>query len=82
MMDAVPLSEVRNMTGRTGRLGIGLKTTVKTWEYHVERRLNLARRVTLPGKSHFDICREGGVRKELNVRVSSHVGSAIGIRVR
>ncbi|PMD41811.1 hypothetical protein L207DRAFT_528409 [Hyaloscypha variabilis F] len=85
MMDAVPLSEVRNVTGRTGRLGIGLKTTIKTWEYHVERRLNLARRglvLTLPGKSHSDICREGGVRKELNVRVSRHVGSAIGIRVR
>lgn len=44
MIHTVPLSEIRSVIGRTGRLGVGLGTTVKTWEYCVERRLNLARR--------------------------------------
>jgi tyrosyl-DNA phosphodiesterase 2 len=85
MIDAGPLSEVQDVTGRAGRLGVGLKTTVRTGKHYSKRRLKLTKREhgsKFPRKSHSDICREGGIRKELDVLVSSHVGSAIGIRVR
>jgi tyrosyl-DNA phosphodiesterase 2 len=85
MIDAGPLSEVQDVTGRAGRLGIGLKTTVRTGEYYVKRRPKHTKREhgsEFPRKSHSNIYREGGIRKELDVLVSSHVGSAIGIWVR
>ncbi|PMD54864.1 uncharacterized protein K444DRAFT_617327 [Hyaloscypha bicolor E] len=85
MIDAGPLLDVQDVTGRAGRLGVGLKTTVRTGEYYFKRRLKLTKREhgsKFPRKSHSDIYQEGGIRKELEVLVSSHGGSAIGIRVR
>jgi tyrosyl-DNA phosphodiesterase 2 len=81
MADAVPLLELRDLIGKIGRLGIGVKTRVKTWEYDIEP-LDILSRVLSSRKSHSDIWREGGIRKELVVRVSYHFGIAIGIRVR
>jgi len=81
MADAVPLSEVLDLIGKVGRLGISVKAKVKTWEYDVEPR-SLASFVLSSGKSHSDTWREGSVRKELVVRASDHFGIAIGIRVR
>ncbi len=81
--DIVSLAEVRDFAGKVGRLGIGLKTKVKTWEYH-NKDLDIVRSglVVRPGKSYSDICSEGGVRRELSVWVSDHFAVAIGIRVR
>jgi hypothetical protein len=77
MADTVPLSEVRDLTGKIGRLGGGLKTKVKTWEYNIKPLHILSF-----GKSHSNIWQEGGVRKELDVWVSGHFAIAVGIRVR
>jgi hypothetical protein len=85
MIDAGPLLDVQDVTGRAGRLRVGLKTTVRTGEYYFKRRLKLTKREhgsKFPRKSHSDIYQEGGIRKELDVLASSHGGSAIGIRVR
>ena len=82
-VDAVPLLEVRDLAGKIGRLGRGVKTKVKTWEYDIAPvdlvRGNL---VLTSGKSHCDTYRKGGVRREIKVWVSDHVGIATGIRVR
>jgi hypothetical protein len=77
--DAVPLSELRDPIGKVGRLGIGVKAKVKTWEYDSEP-LGIANYVLSSGKSRSDVCWEGSVRKELLVRVSDHSGIAIRIR--
>jgi hypothetical protein len=81
LADAVPLLELQDRIGKVGRLGIGVKTKVNTWEYDIEP-LSIASRVLSSGKSHSDTWREGSVRKELVVRVSDHFGIAVGIRVR
>jgi hypothetical protein len=36
MADAMLLSEVWDLTGRIGRLGIDVKTKVKTWGYYTK----------------------------------------------
>jgi hypothetical protein len=83
MVDAVPLLEVRDLAGKIRRLGRGVKTKDKTWEYDI-KPIDLVKGnlVLTSGKSHCDIYRRGGIRKEIKVRVSDHVGIAIGIRVR
>jgi hypothetical protein len=82
MVDAVPLVEVRDLTGKIGRLGRGVKTKVKAWEYNIEP-VGILSNLGFPSrKSHSDIYREGGVRKELKVWISDHFGIGIGIRVR
>ena len=35
IVDTVPLLEVRDLIGKIGRLGRGVKTKVKTWEYNL-----------------------------------------------
>jgi hypothetical protein len=83
MADAMPLSEVRNLARRIGRLGIGVKTKIKTWEYYI-KDLDFVRGALIlkPSKSHSNISQEGGVRKELDIGVCGHSGIAIGIKVR
>jgi tyrosyl-DNA phosphodiesterase 2 len=80
MADAVPLLELRDRMGKIGRLGVGVKTKVNTWECDIEPPDTLFR-VLSSGKSHSDIWQEGSIRKELVVQVSDHFGIAIGIRV-
>jgi hypothetical protein len=83
MADAMPLSEIRDLARRIGRLGIGVKTKIKTLEYYI-KDLDFVREglVLKPSKSHSDTCQEGGVRKELDIGLCGHFGIAIGIKVR
>lgn len=83
MVDAVPLLKVRDLAGKIGRLGRGVKAKVKTWEYDIEPiDLVKGNLVLTSRKSHCDTYRRGGARKEIKVWVSDHVGIVTGIGVR
>lgn len=43
-IETVAIHEVQDITGRLGRLGIGLKTEVEAWEYEYKGLKKLSRR--------------------------------------
>jgi tyrosyl-DNA phosphodiesterase 2 len=79
-VDTIALAEVQDLTGKIGRLGIGLKTKVEVWE-DKRTRLHLDKKRFLDGMYCSDGSSEG-VFKEVDAWVSDHFGIAIGIRVR
>ena len=83
MVDAVPPSEVRDLAGKIGRLGRGVKAKVRTWECDIEPvDLVKGNFVLTSGKSYCDTYRRGGARREIKVWVSDYVGITTRIRVR
>lgn len=88
--DTVGLTEAQDLTGKVGRLGIGVKTKVEVWESE-QKELRIAKRgfVQKSVKRHIDPEREWckdllevGVRKEIDTWVSDHFGITVGLRVR
>ena len=86
------LSEAQDLSGKIGRLGIGLKTEVEVMANENKRfRVLRGRIVEESYEYYYDIQREHffphdghkiGVRKTIDGWVSDHFGIAIGIRVR
>lgn len=88
--DTVPLPEAQDLTGKIGRLGIGVKTKVEVWESEqMELHIVKGNFVQKSVKRHIDPeskwCKgllEIGVRKEIDTWVSDHFGITVGFRVR
>jgi tyrosyl-DNA phosphodiesterase 2 len=68
-VEVIALNEIKDLAGKIGRLGIGLKTKVEVWEISPGDRFD---------KMHADD--KQGVFKEVDAWVSDHFGIAIGIR--
>ncbi|KAF7511609.1 hypothetical protein GJ744_003772 [Endocarpon pusillum] len=93
-LETVAVHEAQDITGRLGRLGIGLKTEVGAWEFEYkglkQSPLRRGKYVEEPQKIYFsesavakfpDEERRGLVHRKLNVWVSDHFGVAVGIKV-
>ena len=86
------LSEVQDLSGKIGRLGIGLKTKVEVLACGMTRfRVLRGKTVEEPYEDYYDIQKEhlyshhgyrSYVRKTIDGWVSDHFGIAVGIRVR
>ena len=88
-VDTVPLSEAQDLTGKIGRLGIGVKTKVDVYEsewkeLRVVKGKFIEKRVTHrmdPEKERKGL-HENGFCKEVDTWVSDHFGITVGLRVR
>ena len=90
-VDTEALGEAQDLSGKVGRLGIGLKTKVEVLACKSTRfRVLRGKEVEEPYETFYDIEKEhlysgignGYVRKTIDGWVSDHFGIAIGIRVR
>jgi len=84
-VDTEALSGAQDLTGKVGRLGIGLKTKVEVLEY--ERTRYRIVRGKIVEKTYQDYCDpqtglHSGVRKDIDRWVSDHFGIVVGIRLR
>ena len=90
LAETVALPEAQDLTGRIGRLGIGVKTRVEMWESErKELQFVKGKDVWKSVVRHDDLdspLREKyfkkGVRKEVDTWVSDHFGITVGFRVR
>ena len=86
--DTVALPEAQDLTGKFGRLGIGVKTKVEVWEFQLQAsRVVKGNIVEKFDTRHIDPESEwckifDGVRKEIDTWVSDHFGITVGFRVR
>ena len=86
-VDTEALSEAQDLSGKVGRLVIGLKTKVDVLEYDlIMPRLARVETVQLPSADFFDSGKgynsPSGPRKTIDGWVSDHFGILVGIRVR
>ena len=96
-LETVAIHEAQDITGRFGRLGIGLKTEVEAWEFEYKTlkkaSLRRGKYVEEPYKRYFSETAVAKLRDEgrfergklvhtkLNAWVSDHFGIAVGIKV-
>ncbi|KAL8717490.1 MAG: hypothetical protein Q9225_005271 [Loekoesia sp. 1 TL-2023] len=93
-LETVPLSEVQDVTGKLGRLGIGLKTEVDAWEWTVSpptfkrnKVLNKPIKEYWPLRTLSDhsvqclLERKDLAHVKYECWVSDHFGIAVGIKV-
>jgi tyrosyl-DNA phosphodiesterase 2 len=76
-VELIALTEIKDLAGKIGRLGIGLKTKVEVWEISTGDRYDKMHTYDKKG-----VFRGIGAFKEVDAWVSDHFGIAIGIRVR
>ena len=90
-VDTEALSELQDLSGKIGRLGINLKTKVEVLACdRKESRFVRGKIVEKTHEDYYDIQREyfksrigyGCVRKTVDEWVSDHFGIVVGIRVR
>ena len=90
-VDTEALSEAQDLSGKGGRLGIGLKTKVEVLACKSTRfRVLRGKEVEERYETFYDIEKEqlysrlgcGYVRKTIDGWVSDHFGIAVGIKVR
>ena len=90
-MDMVALNEVQDITGKVGRLGIGVKTRVEALETELKGwRVRKGKMINYTYIQHSDPLKESwlteclpqdGIRTEIDAWVSDHFGIAIGVSV-
>lgn len=91
-LQTVALDEAQDVTGKLGRLGIGLKTEVDAWEEETMRLIKVrGMYVEKPHKEYYSQRQAAKLRElpgrrelvhtRLNTWVSDHFGIAIGIKV-
>ena len=90
-VDTEALSEAQDLSGKVGRLGIGLKTKVEVLACKRTRfRVLRGKHVEEPYEDFYDIEKKhlyshigsDCVRKTIDGWVSDHFGIAVGLRVR
>ena len=89
LVETMALVEPQDLTGKVGRLGIGIKTNIQVWEYEeIVKGLRIVRGMPreYPIKRRFDTEQQSkilinGERKEIDTWISDHFGIAIGVKV-